>query len=179
MSVFCWGRPFPSAGRFYRLCSVSAFILPRSLSGYIRYSASQPDAADELVFGALRNEANQHFHIRIVKSTSKNSARRFWRAVGGRTMATFIFLTNQYLPKPGATGVCIHQLAKVLAAENHDVHVVCYADGEGLAPPPQSRRKTPSGNLCLLMRLLRRSWNRNIRWKQNLSESNMCVTVLF
>lgn len=45
-------------------------------------------------------------------------------------MATFIFLTNQYLPKPGATGVCIHQLAKVLAAENHDVHVVCYADGE-------------------------------------------------
>lgn len=39
----------------------------------------------------------------------------------------FIFLTNQYLPKPGATGLCVHQLAKELAKDN-DVWTVCYED---------------------------------------------------
>lgn len=39
----------------------------------------------------------------------------------------FIFLTNQYLPKPGATGLCVHQLAKELAKDNN-VWTVCYKD---------------------------------------------------
>lgn len=39
----------------------------------------------------------------------------------------FIFLTNQYLPKPGATGLCVHQLARELAKDNN-VWTVCYKD---------------------------------------------------
>ena len=39
----------------------------------------------------------------------------------------FIFLTNQYLPKPGATGLCVHLLAKELAKDNN-VWTVCYKD---------------------------------------------------
>ena len=42
-------------------------------------------------------------------------------------MGNFIFLTNQYLPKPGATGLCVHQLAKELAKDNN-VWTVCYED---------------------------------------------------
>lgn len=42
-------------------------------------------------------------------------------------MSNYIFLTNQYLPKPGATGLCVHQLAKELAKENN-VWTVCYKD---------------------------------------------------
>lgn len=42
-------------------------------------------------------------------------------------MRTYIFLTNQYLPKPGATGLCVHQLAKELAKDNN-VWTVCYED---------------------------------------------------
>lgn len=40
-------------------------------------------------------------------------------------MNNFIFLTNQYLPQPGATGLCVHQLAKELAKSNN-VWTVCY-----------------------------------------------------
>lgn len=47
-------------------------------------------------------------------------------------MSNYIFLTNQYLPKPGATGLCIHQLAKELASEGNTVYTVCYADGDKL-----------------------------------------------
>ena len=39
----------------------------------------------------------------------------------------FIFLTNQYFPKPGATGLCVHHLAKELAKDNN-VWTVCYKD---------------------------------------------------
>lgn len=42
-------------------------------------------------------------------------------------MKVYIFLTNQYLPKPGATGLCVHQLAKELAKDNN-VWTVCYKD---------------------------------------------------
>lgn len=45
-------------------------------------------------------------------------------------MNTYIFLTNQYLPKPGATGVCVHQLAKYLASEGNEVFTVCYEGNE-------------------------------------------------
>ena len=37
-------------------------------------------------------------------------------------------MTNQYLPKPGATGLCVHQIAKCLAMQGHNVWTVCYAD---------------------------------------------------
>lgn len=42
----------------------------------------------------------------------------------------YIFLTNQYLPKPGATGLCMHQLAKSLVKDGNNVYTVCYEDGE-------------------------------------------------
>lgn len=45
-------------------------------------------------------------------------------------MSKFIFLTNQYLPKPGATGLCVHQLAKTLVKKGHSVFTVCYLDGD-------------------------------------------------
>lgn len=45
-------------------------------------------------------------------------------------MKNYIFLTNQYLPKPGATGLCIHQLAKKLVENGENVYTICYADGD-------------------------------------------------
>ena len=44
-------------------------------------------------------------------------------------MDNYIFLTNYYLPKPGATGMCVHQVAKALAT-NSNVFTVCYEDNE-------------------------------------------------
>jgi len=44
-------------------------------------------------------------------------------------MSEFIFLTGQYLPKPGATGLCIHNIAKELASKGHKVTTICYDDG--------------------------------------------------
>jgi glycosyltransferase involved in cell wall biosynthesis len=44
-------------------------------------------------------------------------------------MNNYIFLTNYYLPTPGATGMCVHQLAKKLAKKNN-VFTVCYEDGD-------------------------------------------------
>ncbi len=44
-------------------------------------------------------------------------------------MDNFVFLTNQYLPKPGATGLCVHQLAKNLVAKGKNVYTICYEDG--------------------------------------------------
>lgn len=43
-------------------------------------------------------------------------------------MKTFIFLTNYYLPEPGATGMCVHQLAKKLAQGGNEVYTICYED---------------------------------------------------
>lgn len=43
-------------------------------------------------------------------------------------MNKYVFLTNQYVPKPGATGQCIHQLAKHLAKSGNDVTTICYDD---------------------------------------------------
>lgn len=40
----------------------------------------------------------------------------------------YIFLTNQYLPRPGATGVCVHNLAKELVLRGEYVDVICYSD---------------------------------------------------
>ncbi len=45
-------------------------------------------------------------------------------------MGKFIFLTGHYLPKPGATGMCVHQLAKEAARRGHDVVTICYDDGD-------------------------------------------------
>ena len=46
-------------------------------------------------------------------------------------MKTYIFLTNQYLPKPGATGMCVHNIAKRLAEEiDNKVYTICYGSGD-------------------------------------------------
>ena len=44
-------------------------------------------------------------------------------------MGKYIFLTGLYLPKPGATGMCVHQLAKEAVKRGHSVTTICYADG--------------------------------------------------
>ncbi len=41
----------------------------------------------------------------------------------------YIFLTNAYMPNPGATGVCVHQVAKDLVSRGEDVVVICFEDG--------------------------------------------------
>ena len=46
------------------------------------------------------------------------------------TMGKYIYMTGLYLPKPGATGMCIHQLAKETAKRGYDVTTICYADGD-------------------------------------------------
>lgn len=43
-------------------------------------------------------------------------------------MGVYVFLTNQYLPRPGATGMCIHQLAKELVQRKNKVYTICYED---------------------------------------------------
>ena len=48
-------------------------------------------------------------------------------------MGKYIFLTGLYLPKPGATGLCVHQLAKEAVRRGHDVTTVCYEDSDRLA----------------------------------------------
>lgn len=42
-------------------------------------------------------------------------------------MKQYIFLTNQYLPKPGATGMCVHNVAAELAKRGESVVTVCYS----------------------------------------------------
>ena len=42
-------------------------------------------------------------------------------------MKQYIFLTNQYLPKPGATGMCVHNVATELAKRGESVATVCYS----------------------------------------------------
>ena len=46
-------------------------------------------------------------------------------------MRQYIFLTSQYLPRAGATGFCIHMVARELA-KSSKVTVICYDDGEPL-----------------------------------------------
>lgn len=71
-------------------------------------------------------------------------------------MGTFVFLTNQYLPNPGATGLCVHQLAKQLASKGSEVFSICYAtvdlatsyDGVkviGVKPPVYCRNEQKGG----------------------------------
>lgn len=43
----------------------------------------------------------------------------------------YIFLTNQYLPKPGATGLCVHKIAKELAKDKDTVFTICYGASIG------------------------------------------------
>lgn len=45
-------------------------------------------------------------------------------------MDNYIFLTNYYLPKPGATGMCVHQIAKELIKQNNNVLVIGYEDDD-------------------------------------------------
>ncbi|WP_177161454.1 glycosyltransferase [uncultured Fusobacterium sp.] len=42
-------------------------------------------------------------------------------------MDNYIFMTSYYLPKPGATGMCVHQVAKELA-KTDNVFTICYRD---------------------------------------------------
>lgn len=44
----------------------------------------------------------------------------------------YIFLTGKYMPTPGATGVCIHAIAKCLARQGEDVTTICYEDNSGM-----------------------------------------------
>ena len=43
-------------------------------------------------------------------------------------MSMYVFFTNQYLPKPGATGICVHHLAKTLVERGNDVYTIAYED---------------------------------------------------
>lgn len=43
----------------------------------------------------------------------------------------YIFMTGKYMPSPGATGVCMHALAKCLANQGEDVTTICYEDNSG------------------------------------------------
>ena len=45
-------------------------------------------------------------------------------------MGHYIFLTGLYLPKPGATGMCVHAVAKELTNRGHIVKVICYDNKE-------------------------------------------------
>lgn len=59
----------------------------------------------------------------------------------------YIFLTGKYLPTPGATGVCVHILAKYLAGKGECVTAICYEDGSGqnrIDGVEIVRKKTPS-----------------------------------
>lgn len=43
----------------------------------------------------------------------------------------YVFMTGKYMPSPGATGVCIHVLAKYLAGQGEEVTTICYEDNSG------------------------------------------------
>lgn len=45
-------------------------------------------------------------------------------------MKKYIILTGKYLPKPGATGICVHQVALELWHRGNNVTVICYQDNE-------------------------------------------------
>ncbi|MCX0373506.1 glycosyltransferase [Clostridium perfringens] len=47
-------------------------------------------------------------------------------------MKQYIFLTGKYLPTPGATGLCIHSIAKELVSEKNKVTTICYEDKSNL-----------------------------------------------
>jgi len=44
-------------------------------------------------------------------------------------MPEYVFLTNHYLPTPGATGMCVHQVARELIRRGERVTVVAFDDG--------------------------------------------------
>lgn len=41
-------------------------------------------------------------------------------------MRRYIFMTGVYLPKPGATGMCVHAVAKHLAEQGNEVTTICF-----------------------------------------------------
>ena len=43
-------------------------------------------------------------------------------------MKQYIFITNQYLPAPGATGMCVHSVASEIAYRGFHVSVICYSN---------------------------------------------------
>lgn len=43
-------------------------------------------------------------------------------------MKQYIFITNQYLPAPGATGMCVHYVASEIAHRGFHVSVICYSN---------------------------------------------------
>ena len=43
-------------------------------------------------------------------------------------MKQYIFLTNQYLPRPGATGMCVHSIASELVKRGYVVTTLCYSE---------------------------------------------------
>lgn len=43
-------------------------------------------------------------------------------------MKQYIFITNQYLPTPGATGMCVHYVASEIAHRGFHVSVICYSN---------------------------------------------------
>lgn len=82
----------------------------------------------------------------------------------GINMANFIFLTNQYLPSPGATGLCVHQLAKNLVGVGNNVWVICYEtknmdliyDGVNILPVKTPFYLENKPNEFKLLKILRR-----------------------
>ena len=47
-------------------------------------------------------------------------------------MKKYVFLTNQYLGSPEATGICVQRLAEFLLCKGADVDVVCYGRKRGI-----------------------------------------------
>ena len=47
-------------------------------------------------------------------------------------MKKYIFLTGRYVPRPEATGLCVHKLAKDLASKGFDVETFCYGDSKDI-----------------------------------------------
>lgn len=43
-------------------------------------------------------------------------------------MKQYIFITNQYLPAPGATGLCVHNVASEIAHRGFSVSIICYSN---------------------------------------------------
>lgn len=44
---------------------------------------------------------------------------------------TFIFVTNNYMPRPGGTGICVHFVARELLKRGYTIYVISYDDEKG------------------------------------------------
>lgn len=79
---------------------------------------------------------------------------------GERIVKKFVFLTNQYLPKPGATGLCVHAIAREMVCRGYESTVVCYKNTDHDAsidgveviniPVPEFIRSTAQSKRCLM-----------------------------